>query len=353
VTHPVVLAALALLLANDHVLKRAWPGLVTGKLSDVAGPIVVAALAGAVARRRGPRWERAAWVAVAVAFALVKAVPRLNAAVPLAGVADPWDVLGLVALPFAWRATRRPPPWRPRVVWRAAAVAVAVVAISATSRAVPPSVDRVRVEDGVLRAYGTTGWNEAYEWVSRDGGGTWERTAEPPLVTEITSEPPSPPPRTPPLPPAHTRACAGARCYDVAGGAVRQSDDHGRTWHAATGLPNDRVVAADVAFAGDTVAIAAGEDGVLRRDGDGRWSLRHPDDDFTGRDDSPLPFLLWAAAFGALGLLIALGLCWLVLKVLDRLTRASRQARTEEADVWSPPLPRTRSSPRRSPRYRQ
>ena len=33
----VPLAAIALLFLNDHILKAAWPGLVTGKLSDVAG----------------------------------------------------------------------------------------------------------------------------------------------------------------------------------------------------------------------------------------------------------------------------------------------------------------------------
>jgi hypothetical protein len=34
--HPVVIAAVAVLIANDHVLKDRWPGMVTGKLSDVA-----------------------------------------------------------------------------------------------------------------------------------------------------------------------------------------------------------------------------------------------------------------------------------------------------------------------------
>ncbi|MEM7154414.1 MAG: hypothetical protein AAF799_16325 [Myxococcota bacterium] len=35
--HPVALAAVAVLAINDHWLKEAWPGVVTGKLSDVAG----------------------------------------------------------------------------------------------------------------------------------------------------------------------------------------------------------------------------------------------------------------------------------------------------------------------------
>ena len=35
--HPVALAAIALLIANDHLLKRVAPGVLTGKLSDFAG----------------------------------------------------------------------------------------------------------------------------------------------------------------------------------------------------------------------------------------------------------------------------------------------------------------------------
>jgi hypothetical protein len=44
---PIVLAALALLVANDHWAKAAYPGVVTGKLSDFAGlvffPLLVVA----------------------------------------------------------------------------------------------------------------------------------------------------------------------------------------------------------------------------------------------------------------------------------------------------------------------
>ena len=35
--HPVALAAIAVLVVNDHVLKSAYPGWLTGKLSDIAG----------------------------------------------------------------------------------------------------------------------------------------------------------------------------------------------------------------------------------------------------------------------------------------------------------------------------
>jgi hypothetical protein len=39
--HPVALTALGVLLVNDHLLKAQWPGLVTGKLSDVAGLVLL------------------------------------------------------------------------------------------------------------------------------------------------------------------------------------------------------------------------------------------------------------------------------------------------------------------------
>ncbi len=38
--HPVVVASLGVLILNDHVFKALWPGVLTGKLSDVAGLIV-------------------------------------------------------------------------------------------------------------------------------------------------------------------------------------------------------------------------------------------------------------------------------------------------------------------------
>ena len=50
------LAALLLLVVNDHVLKAAWPGVVTGKLSDVAGLVLAPLVLQAV-------WEVARWVA--------------------------------------------------------------------------------------------------------------------------------------------------------------------------------------------------------------------------------------------------------------------------------------------------
>lgn len=84
VLHPVALVSLAVLLLNDHLLKAAAPGWVTGKLSDVAGlaffPFLL--LAGReVLLRRAPS-VRAAWAAAALTaagFAAVKLVSGARA----------------------------------------------------------------------------------------------------------------------------------------------------------------------------------------------------------------------------------------------------------------------------------
>jgi hypothetical protein len=78
--HPVILTAVAILLINDHLLKAALPGPVTGKLSDIAGLVFFPALMVAfweVARRQSfaaptPRAIGMAVVVTGVVFASVK-----------------------------------------------------------------------------------------------------------------------------------------------------------------------------------------------------------------------------------------------------------------------------------------
>ena len=125
--HPIALAAIALLVVNDHVLKQLAPGLVTGKLSDFAGlaffPLLLAAAAEHAGVRRGTQTIVIAVIATGLAFAAVKLfVPELyrvglaalqwpfravraivtGAALPALGrvrfVADPSDLVALVAL---------------------------------------------------------------------------------------------------------------------------------------------------------------------------------------------------------------------------------------------------------------
>lgn len=114
--HPVALAAVALLLLNDHVLKAAWPGPVTGKLSDVAGlaffPILLLSaweVLEAIARRWRRPTRRALLLAVgltAAGFALVKTVPWAAGAFGGALGCAQW----LLALPVRALVGLPPPP---------------------------------------------------------------------------------------------------------------------------------------------------------------------------------------------------------------------------------------------------
>lgn len=142
--NPVALAALAALIANDQLLKAAWPGIVTGKLSDLAG-LVVAPLALQAVWEVG-QWVAGRWlgpsrtvlvmaiVAVGVVFAAVQvwapaseayrwglgalqwpfrafaalltgaSVPDVRPVVP---IADAEDLLALPALALTWWVGRR------------------------------------------------------------------------------------------------------------------------------------------------------------------------------------------------------------------------------------------------------
>jgi hypothetical protein len=101
--HPIVLVAVVTLVLNDQFLKRAWPGLITGKLSDAAGlvffPLLIVAAAefaaSAAGRWHGPsrRWVTVAVASTGLAFAAVKLFPPAEALYEAA--------LGLVQWPFA------------------------------------------------------------------------------------------------------------------------------------------------------------------------------------------------------------------------------------------------------------
>lgn len=124
--HPAALAALASLVVNDWWAKRACPGWLTGKLSDVAGliaaPLALSAalgcaawLAAALGKSIDPSLRpRRLWLAlaaIAVPFIAAKtsaaAAGALAEALALLGgrpriVRDPSDLLALPALGVAW-----------------------------------------------------------------------------------------------------------------------------------------------------------------------------------------------------------------------------------------------------------
>ena len=175
---PVAILAILVLVLNDHVLKTAVPGPVTGKLSDVAGllffPLLLAELVRGAGRLAGRRPERSvglvAWCAVAAGavFALVKTTAagssayawglggvqwllgggwlRVEGPRPVAVAMDPTDLLALpvllVAVAIAWRPVSvawRGSPSVGRLAGPALAL-VAGVASIATSQAQPAAM---------------------------------------------------------------------------------------------------------------------------------------------------------------------------------------------------------------------
>ncbi len=133
--HPLVVAAILILLANDHVLKQRFPGAVTGILSDIAGlaffPLALVAAVELLGRRVVGVGTIAMFVAITgLVFASAELLPSVKVALevawgwsravigggrPVAFTADPTDLLALPALTVAWviggrRASFATPP---------------------------------------------------------------------------------------------------------------------------------------------------------------------------------------------------------------------------------------------------
>lgn len=132
------MAALAVLLVNDHVLKGRYPGIVTGKLSDVAGLFLVGALLYALR----PRHYRISAACLTAAFALWKspaADPLIAWWNGLGGIVvgrtvDVTDLVALLVLPFVPRALVWPMPRLPRAVVSVPILALTVLGVTATSK---------------------------------------------------------------------------------------------------------------------------------------------------------------------------------------------------------------------------
>src|SRR5574341_981347 len=93
--HPVTVLAIGVMAVNDHVLKAVAPGLVTGKLSDVAGLVVappllaglLAVVAPPVLRRAGERVAAVAMAVTGLGFVLKVAVNPTPVSGPVPGQA--------------------------------------------------------------------------------------------------------------------------------------------------------------------------------------------------------------------------------------------------------------------------
>ena len=97
--HPVVLAAIACFVVNDHVLKPANPGWLTGKLSDVAGLIFFPVLIAAVAELVTPVARRHAAATLLLAVTITGLTYVAMLVVPAGGDGYRWFI-GIVQWPF-------------------------------------------------------------------------------------------------------------------------------------------------------------------------------------------------------------------------------------------------------------
>ncbi|MDX6742469.1 hypothetical protein [Actinocorallia sp. A-T 12471] len=315
--HPVTLLAVVVLAVNDHLLKPAFTGLLTGKLSDFAGLVFAPALLAVALAALGWAGERAAALSVlatGVGFALVKttSVGAAGASAvwsavsgPSVILADPGDLLALPALAVSWAVHVRTRGSGPGARWVRfvrvlVVVPLAVLATAATSAPAERSVRDVWVEDGRLF------FSEGYDFASRDGGLTWERidpepvpTTPSPTPTYATPTPPSPPatplPPVPEVPYGQPSACLPSQpthCYRVVPGrlAVQETDD-GRTWRTAWEVSEGRTdflrrqsfnrgldpriesigLAVQEVAGGHVVLVANGGDGLTLRNAQGEW----------------------------------------------------------------------------------
>lgn len=136
-TAPAFLAALLLLLANDFVLKAAWPNWLTGKLSDVAGLFAWGFFWCVVL----PSHQRLVLAANAAAFIFWKSpgadgfLTWINAVQPfgIGRVVDPTDLVALVMLPLAGWSARNARPLASSRLAKTVAILCSVFAFTATS----------------------------------------------------------------------------------------------------------------------------------------------------------------------------------------------------------------------------
>lgn len=152
-----LVASLVALLLNDHVLKAAYPGWVTGKLSDFAGILLVALFAMAAF----PRRTLLVAAAICAAFIWWKSpasepfIQMVSTVYPIGRTVDYTDLIAFAVLPFAARVARGPEAFQiPIFVPRRLAVMpiIAVSALAVMASYIPMQYqDRyvIRATDGV------------------------------------------------------------------------------------------------------------------------------------------------------------------------------------------------------------
>ena len=270
---PLFAATVAVLLLNDRVLKHAMPGLVTGKLSDLAGVAMVGILLVAISGR-----PAVALSLTAVAWIGLKTVPGIGELVAptLGGVTrrDPSDLvaLGVLLIVGIWGASRLRDPHRRRAQPTIAVLlgGLALFAATATSCSYRVTTDLSTSTSNTPIIVAKVGTTDYHEWaVSRDGV-HWRSVRKPPSD----------------LGPVETSVCGETiGCFRVRHGD-RVEQRLGRSkWVTAFAFRQQQVDNrlermgcgqrfrdfSSVVVVDRRVVVGMGDDGLLVRQPDGHW----------------------------------------------------------------------------------
>ncbi len=223
--HPLSLAAIGLMLANDFVFKALWPSWWTGKLSDFAGLFFLPFLAAAVLSLFVPG-RLVGGLALGITgagFALLKLDPGLAPLLGGLGLqarADPSDLLALLSLlpaGFLWLKVRPAQAAAiPQLRWWLLALPLAALVTLADAAAPDMGVTCLQASGGSIVA------NAAYyqgTYVSNDGGLSWQ------VVEEQNTSNCGPQQDVPAL-----KTADGSLFWFSPGRSVERSTDDGKTW---------------------------------------------------------------------------------------------------------------------------
>jgi hypothetical protein len=290
-SHPVSIAAIIVVLLNDHWWRRVAPSWFTGKIGDFAwlifAPFLLAVILAWLLPRREKIVGAVAIIGVGLIFGLAKTVPAFHALTigvlefltgwPNVLRLDPTDLLAMPALLIAWwiwehSATRS--IHLPNRGW--VLLPLAVLATMADSAQANYGINCLEQKEGAILAVSSYS-----SYASRDGGLTWTESDIEPEARYCRLE---------------ANEVVGPdnklqRFRFTANGQVERSDDGGQTWQAEyllqdvteaqqvyvgqnqRGNPSVVSGALDAVIDASTgnLIVGVGYQGVLVRTPDGTW----------------------------------------------------------------------------------
>lgn len=281
---PRFLVALAALFINDLWLKPNWPGVVSGKLSDIAGVVVFPVLIGALAQLLGRRPRNGVVVGFVtfwfVGLQLSTQIDGLHESIissllpwSVANTMDPTDLLVLPLATVGLRVLQRPQPLRVHPVARRSMLVLGLLACVAES----PSEYSTTTGAPVVREDGTIEFRRRSSesssvMRSTDGGLSFSSVSVDEQMTDEQRNRPWPRLSQVCLPnePSHC-----FRFADADGVKIQETKDGGASWQTSWRHPDEFYVGRSGSSSFSNGGLAVTDDGVVMAStGDGpmlRW----------------------------------------------------------------------------------